>query len=211
METGDPEEAGGGPVVDPRPALVLAIAGALVFAASLAPWPMIDILDPVSGRPDGLWLDVGLLLLPAGLGIIFIGSRIVVEAGDHRRPWTTAGLSLIFVVVGLAAFWVSFSLLGYISFQGFPPLLFLAIFAGLAIIGSRIPMSAKARRPRSIALALAVVALGVLLLVEAPSLADDPQGWRIGYDNFGFGWLVGAVGTVIAMAAAWRLRTEPLT
>jgi hypothetical protein len=211
METGGPEEAAGGPVVDPRPALVLAIAGALVFAASLAPWPMIDILDPVSGGPDGLWLDVGLLLLPAGLGIIFIGSRIVVEAGDHRRPWTTAGLSLIFIVAGLAAFWVSFSLLGYISFQGFPPLLFLAIFAGLAIIGSRIPMSATARRPWSVALILAVVALGALLLVESPSLADDPQGWRTPFDIFGFGWLVGAAGAVIATVAAWRLQTDPRT
>lgn len=208
MEAGDSGQAQGVRVPDPW-ALALAMAGALVLAGSLAPWPMVDILHPFSSEPNGLWLHVDVPIFPAGVAIVAIGSRIELEAGQRRRPWASAGLSLIFLVVGLAVAYVSFGLFGDLSFEGWTSLLpVLAVFAGLAIIGSRIPLDATARRPRSIAMVLGIAALGALLLVRAPFLADDPEGWRMSFDGLAVGWLVGAVGAVIATVAAWRLRTQ---
>ena len=184
-------------------ALVLASAGAFIFAGSLAPWPLIDILHPFSqDAADAVWLEHGYLTFAAGVGIIVIASRIALEVGRRRQPWAAAGLSLILVGVGLIVAWLSLDVLGLTTFQGLTPLP-LVFLAGLAVIGSHIPMSATARRPRSVALVLAVVALGDFLVLFVTDLLAE---WGPSLAGHEVGLLVAALGALVATVAAWSLR-----
>lgn len=186
-------------------ALVLAGAGAFIFAGSLAPWPLIDILHPFSqDATDPVWLERGYLTFAAGVGIIVIASRIALEVGRHRQPWAAAGLSMILMGVGLIVAWLSLDLLGLSTFQGLTPFP-LAFFAGLALIGSRIPMNATARRPRSVALVLAVVALGDFLILFVTYLLADPE-WGPSLAGHEVGLTVAALGALVATVIAWSLR-----
>jgi len=208
MATGDHEYAASVRLQQDRSlALVLAAAGAVIFAGSLAPWPVIDILHPFSeDHTDALWLEHGLLTLPAGVGIVVIASRIAVEAGRRRRPWAASGVSVTLVGVGMIVAWVSFDLFGLATFQGFDPVA-LGFFMGLVIVGSRLPMSATGRRPRSGALVLAVVALGDFLVLFATFMLADPE-WGPSLTGNEVGWIVAALGALVATVVAWRLRTS---
>lgn len=205
MATGDHEYLDGARLERDRwRALVLAGAGAFIFAGSLAPWPLIDILHPFSqDAPDPVWLEHGYLTFVAGVGIIVIASRIALELGGRRQPWAAAGLSLILVGVGLIVAWLSQDLLGLSTFQGLTPLP-LVFIAGLAVIGSRIPMSSTARRPRSVVLVLAVVALGDFLVLFVTDLLADPE-WGPSLGGHEVGLMVAVLGALAATVVAWSL------
>jgi hypothetical protein len=207
MATGDHEYAASIRLQQDRSlALVLAAAGAVILAGSSGPWPVIDILHPFSeDHTDAFWLEHALLTFPAGVGVIIVASRIAVEAG-RRRPWVASGLSLILLGVGVIVAWLSFNLFGMATFQGLNPLP-LAFYSGLAIIGSRLPMSATARRPRSVALVLAVVALGDFLVLLATFMLADPE-WGPSLTGNEVGWVVAALGALVATVVALRLRTR---
>lgn len=204
MATGDHEYPEGARLERDRSlALVLAGAGAFIFAGSLAPWPLIDILHPLSqDAADPVWLEHGYLTFVAGVGIIVIASRIALELGRRRQPWAAAGLSLILVGVGLIVAWLS-TLLGLSTFQGLTPLP-LAFLAGLAVIGSRIPMSSTARGPRSVALVLAVVALGDFLVLFVTDLLADPE-WGPSLVGHEVDLMVAALGALVATVVSWSL------
>jgi hypothetical protein len=208
MATGDHEYAASIRLQQDRSlALVLAAAGAVILAGSSGPWPVIDILHPFSDdHTDAFWLEHALLTFPAGVGVIVVASRIAVEAGRRRRSWATSGLSLILLGVGVIVAWVSFDLFGMATFEGLNPLP-LAFYSGLAIIGSRLPMSATARRPRSVALVLALVALGDFLVLLATFMLADPE-WGPSLTGNEVGWIVAALGALVATVVAWRLRTS---
>jgi hypothetical protein len=205
MATGDhehPDDAG--LERDRSLALVLAGAGAFIFAGSLAPWPSIDILHPFSqDAVDPVWLEHGYLTFVAGVGIIVIASRIALEVGRRRRPWAVAGLSLLLIGLGLIVAWLSLVLLGLSSFQGLTPSI-VALFAGIALIGSRIPISATAPGPRLMALVLAVVAVGDFLVLFVTYLLADPE-WGPLLSGHEVGLMVAALGALVAIVLAWSL------
>jgi hypothetical protein len=188
-------------------AFVLTAAGAIVFGGSLAPWTDIDVLHPFSiDDPNAIWLNPGYLILPAGLGIIAIGSRIVMEVDGRSRPWATSGLATCFLAAGLVVAYISLDLLGNATFQGMTPLP-LAFFVGLAIVGSRLPMKALARRPRSLAMALALVVLGALLIGPVALVLGGHE-YGDPFSGLPIAWTLSAFSALIAAVAAFRLRNR---